>query len=306
MTSRTVPKIAVLLATYNGARWLDEQLDSLFAQDGVEVQIFVNDDGSADGTLAILDRWAADRPVTVTQRKAGGAGQNFLGLLRDTGISGFDYVAFCDQDDIWLPTKLATAAAHLAQSVAGGYSSSVTAFWEDGRELLIDKAQPQRRYDHHFESAGPGCTFVFPAAMALRIQADLRAAPAERLSQVALHDWFVYCWARSNGYGWTIDDAPLMRYRQHDSNVLGAASSAAARRDRWAKIRNGWYIGQARLLAGLVGATGLPADYLKRPTIGRLVRLAVPFWKLRRKPTQGVVAALALAHDYLAMRKGLP
>jgi rhamnosyltransferase len=91
---------------------------------------------------------------------------------------------------------------------ADGYSSNVTAFWSDGRpDMLISKADPQRCWDHFFESAGPGCTYVLRTNMAIALQDCLRARPAEA-ARVYSHDWLIYAYARANGYRWHIDPTP--------------------------------------------------------------------------------------------------
>ena len=81
-------------------------------------------------------------------------------LFRVVDFSGYDYISLADQDDVWLDCKLARACKLLREDEAEGYSSNVLAFWPDGRERLIEKAFPQRRWDFLFEGPGPGCTFV--------------------------------------------------------------------------------------------------------------------------------------------------
>ena len=113
----TTPRVLVLLATFNGARWLDEQLDSIIAQQGAQVTILAADDGSTDGTAALVERrtaaWLAAPVLAPSGHQLGAAG-NFLRLLREAPLTGFDFVALADQDDIWLPGRLARAVQHLA------------------------------------------------------------------------------------------------------------------------------------------------------------------------------------------------
>src|SRR5690606_19432757 len=92
------PTIAILMATYNGCDWLEEQLNSAFLQQDCSVHIFVNDDGSSDQSLEIIKSHPRSADITLTTKKCGGAGANFLHLVRSTDISAFDYVAFSDQD----------------------------------------------------------------------------------------------------------------------------------------------------------------------------------------------------------------
>ena len=110
------PPITVLMATRNGARFLGEQLDSLERQSFADWRLMVSDDGSDDGTWAMLEtflgRIGADR-ASLFRGPEMGATANFLSLIARTGPQD-GCVAFCDQDDIWLPDKLARAAEALA------------------------------------------------------------------------------------------------------------------------------------------------------------------------------------------------
>jgi glycosyltransferase involved in cell wall biosynthesis len=102
---REIPKITILLATYNGVKFIDEQLASLIAQIDVQIEIHVNDDGSTDGTLERLDYWKQEGLIkTLTHSQHIGATRAFLKLLRES--QGQGPVAFCDQDDVWASDKL--------------------------------------------------------------------------------------------------------------------------------------------------------------------------------------------------------
>jgi glycosyltransferase involved in cell wall biosynthesis len=99
--------VDVLLATFNGERYLDEQLKSLARQQDVNLRVWANDDGSVDQTLTILNKWHAKGLINRISHTVGvGSTRAFLKLLSDHSDS--EYVAFCDQDDIWEPKKLAT------------------------------------------------------------------------------------------------------------------------------------------------------------------------------------------------------
>jgi rhamnosyltransferase len=245
----------VCLAAYNGKPWLEEQLQSILAQESVDVTVFISVDASTDGTEAFIDALAAKEPrlrVLPHGQRFGGAAGNFFRLLREVDVSGFDFVSFADQDDVWFADKLARACATLRSQGAAAYSSNVTAFWPDGRELLVNKAQPQRRWDFLFESAGPGCTFVMEAGL-IRQFKEAFEARWDELADVALHDWFMYAFARAHGYRWVIDPRPGMRYRQHAANQFGVNRGLRANLDRLNKMMKGWLLEQARLIAGLVG-----------------------------------------------------
>ena len=253
-----LPRVTVLLATHNGARWLDEQLDTILAQQGVDVRVIALDDASTDATVALLTaRAALDARVTVLdlEGSAGGAAANFYRLLRAVDLTDAGLVAFADQDDIWLPGKLARHAELIAAG-NDGVSSDVTAFSANGPRSLVRKSYPQRAYDFLLESPGPGCTFLMSNRLAALAQQQL-ADPASVASRTDFHDWLLYVLCRSRGWSWHIDDVPSVDYRQHGSNAMGANVGAASATRRLGLIRSRWHRGEALLLAqaGLAVAT---------------------------------------------------
>ncbi len=254
------PKIAVCLAAFNGSDWLPEQLDSILAQAGVAVTVFLSVDSSTDGTEGWVDaRAQADSRIVVLPHgeNFGGAARNFFRILRDVDLSKFDYVSFADQDDIWLPNKLLRAHAELLRTKAHAYSSNVTAFWPNGRQVLIKKSQRQVRWDFLFEAAGPGCTYVMRKELACAVQ-DLVRSHWDEVQEVGLHDWFSYAFARANGYQWLIDDFVGMLYRQHEQNQVGVNAGWRAFMHRADKVLSGWGLAQSALIARLVGLSDDP------------------------------------------------
>ncbi|MGV8884442.1 MAG: glycosyltransferase [Microbacteriaceae bacterium] len=251
-------RVTVLLATHNGARWLDEQLDTILAQEGVEVRVIALDDASTDDTVALLQsRATIDARVRVLSfdNAAGGAAANFYRLLRAVDLTDAGLIAFADQDDIWLPGKLARHAGFIAAG-CDGVSSDVTAFSADGPRSLVRKSYPQRRFDFLFESPGPGCTFLMSNRLATLAQQQLADLSSEA-SRTDFHDWLLYVLCRARGWEWRIDDLPTVDYRQHGSNAMGANVGAASAKRRLRLIRNRWHRGEATLLAraGLAVAT---------------------------------------------------
>jgi rhamnosyltransferase len=116
MTNAVTPRVAVLLATHNGLPWLEAQVDSIFAQSGVEVTLLVSDDASDDGTDAwLVQRAATDSRLEILRHghRFGSAAGNFFYLLREVDATRFDYYALADQDDLWRPDKLERAVAQM-------------------------------------------------------------------------------------------------------------------------------------------------------------------------------------------------
>ena len=236
-------KIAVLLASYNGVKYIKEQVDSILNQKEVDVTIFISDDLSTDGTIEYLQDIYKDFKNIVylpSGSKFGGAGKNFFRLIRDVDFSSFDFISFVDQDDIWYEDKLIRAIKTIEDKQLDAYSSNVLAFWEDGKEMVINKSSSQARYDYLFEAAGPGCTYVLKKDLAISLQ-NFICDNWEDVNKVELHDWFIYAFARENNYKWHIDEKPSMRYRQHTSNQVGANDGLKAKLKRLKKVFSSWY-----------------------------------------------------------------
>ena len=291
-----MPRMAVFLAAYNGMTYLSDQIESILLQRNVTVQIFISVDQSADGTEDYLAQWALSEPrlsLLPFGERFGGAGPNFYRLLRDVDLSEFDYLSFADQDDVWLSDKLIRAHLQLQASNADAYSSNVLAFWPSGRQALITKSQPQQRWDFLFEAAGPGCTYVMTKELVCAIQVLLKNRWAD-VQQVALHDWFVYAFARANGYRWLIDDYAGMLYRQHERNQVGVNQGWKAVIHRAGKVFSGWGLTQSALIAELVGLGNDP--FIKRWSGGSrwgLLWLACHGWQCRRRLRDQLLFALS-------------
>lgn len=291
-----LPIVAIFLAAFNGRHWLPEQLDSILAQVSVHVTVFVSVDCSTDGTEEWVNkRSLIDERIVVLPhgQHFGGAARNFFRLIRDVDFSKFDYVSFADQDDIWDADKLARAHVVLQKTGFDAYSSNVIAFWPDGRKRLIKKSQPQRKWDFLFEAAGPGCTYVMKTDFVLALQTRVRERWDE-VQQVSLHDWFVYAFARANGYQWVIDEQPSMLYRQHAENQVGVNEGWRAFMRRAYKVWDGWWLGQAAMIARLVGLGDDPfVQSWSRTTHFGVLRLACSANTCRRRPRERILFALS-------------
>ncbi|AVX90392.1 MULTISPECIES: glycosyltransferase [Pseudomonas] len=280
------PKVAVLLAAFNGMQWIKEQLASILEQTGVDVTVYISIDPSTDGTEAWCIEFAAIYPRAVVLPSAGsfgGASRNFFRLIRDVNFDKYDFVAFADQDDVWGRDKLQRACETLDAQNIDGYSSNVVAFWSSGKTHLIDKAQPQVAWDYLFEAAGPGCTYVLGHTLANELKAAV-CADWDKVQEVSLHDWYCYAFARSNGFRWYTDPIPSMQYRQHESNQVGANIGINSLLMRYKSIHDGWWFSQVQLIAELVGKH---EDPFVQPwfRFGRrqLMRLSFHAWKCRRR-----------------------
>lgn len=288
------PKVAVLMASYNGAEWIAPQLQSILDCEGVTTHIFLSDDGSTDGTVQIAQDICGDRLTLLPEKHQRSAAQNFIRLVLDAPWDGFNYVCLADQDDIWSPDKLARAVTVLEEKGVAAYSSDITAFWPDGRRQYIRKSQPQRLWDHLFESAGPGNTFVWPMSQADFLRAFLKKADPKIRGQIAFHDWAFFAIFREAGKSWHIDTRSGLEYRQHGENVIGVAKGLKAVSKRVGLMRNGWYRRQVLCLAALTEADNPVIDYMRAPRLGRALAAAMRARQCRRRAADAAVLAVML------------
>lgn len=246
-----MPKVLVLLASYNGFPWLPDQINSILNQNGVYVDLMISDDQSYDGTADLIQNYAKnDGRITLlpSLRRYGSAGANFYRLLQEVDIEEYEYVALADQDDIWLLNKLRNQIELIKLHQVDAVSSNVVAYWPDGQRALVDKAQPLRMLDFLFESAGPGCTFLMTKQLVSKVKTVLNN-PTLSATSVVLHDWLIYAICRSSGGKWWIDSRPTLKYRQHGKNVIGVNQGFNAWTNRFRLITNKWYRDEVSKLA---------------------------------------------------------
>ncbi|HUR24801.1 MAG TPA: glycosyltransferase family 2 protein [Candidatus Thermoplasmatota archaeon] len=222
------PRVSVILCTYNGARYLEEQLDSLVQQDRRPDELIVGDDGSTDGTLAILEVFAARSPFSVRLKVNGqrlGSTENFgRAVTRATG----DLVLLCDQDDVWHPSKVRTLVDALeADPGLGGCFCDARLVDEQLRPLgrLWDSSRvgftPKRR-----QAMAEGDGFrvlldrpaVTGACFAFRnpLPAGILPIPPEWV-----HDAWISLMLAAVSRLQPVDE-PLIDYRQHSGAQIGA------------------------------------------------------------------------------------
>ncbi len=229
--------VVVLLATWNGAANLRAQLDSFRNQTLRPARLIVSDDGSRDETREILAGFAAADPgfpVEILEGPRRGGAQNFLRLLAALP-EGTDHVALSDQDDVWLPDKIARGVRMLAQVAAdrpalvGGRSYVCDALLRNQRPSPLPRRAPSFRHALVQNFAG-GNTMMLN-----RAGADLLRAAAPEAGRVVVHDWWIYQMVSGAGGTVLFDAVPLLLYRQHGGNQIGANTGVEAkiRRLRW-------------------------------------------------------------------------
>ncbi|MER8376574.1 glycosyltransferase family 2 protein [Mesorhizobium sp. M1406] len=233
-------RIAVLMGTKDGAAFIDEQLRSLLAQSHPLVDLWISDDGSIDGTIAIIEawqsRWTKGRMTLVEGPRQGFAG-NFRSMILDRRIDADGY-AFCDQDDIWEPDRLESAIrwmqAHDAKTPLMFCSRTAT-MTETGSLVGHSPlfARPPSFRNALVQSIAGGNTILLNAAAR-----DLLARASVRTGFVS-HDWWAYLIVTAAGGIVRYDPRPLVRYRQHAANLVGANASWRARVSRLGRLFKG-------------------------------------------------------------------
>ena len=219
-------KVAVILSTYNGERFLREQLDSIINQTGVEVDLFVRDDGSADGTKDILTEYAQKNGnIHLDFAENVGVGNSFMNALYSVPDT-YDYYAFADQDDIWQNDKLYNAAVMIEESNAYLYASNQECTDKDMNSLGLRYSDDDKINLLPFEimqnNMLAGCTMVMSKEF-VGILKDENRRPTPHILRLRMHDvWVAFVAAL---YGKLVyDKRSFIKYRQHESNVVGAKS----------------------------------------------------------------------------------
>ncbi len=232
--------IAILLCTYNGDRFLDEQLHSLAAQEVDRIDVWASDDGSSDTTHDILKTWAhrwTKGEFKILRGPGQGAPENFRSLMCLDEISA-DFVALCDQDDIWDQDKLFAAIQllqHIPADLPSAYFSRTRLINETGRPLgyspLIQR-QPGFR-NALVQSIGGANTMMLN-----RVGFDLARESARRTGFVSA-DWWCYMLVSGASGKVIYDPIPHISYRQHDANLIGANSGFKAQAVRLKEMMRG-------------------------------------------------------------------
>lgn len=255
-------RIAILLASHNGAPFLAAQLDSIVGQDYPHWRLVVSDDRSTDDTRDVVRRFAADHPdrdIALIDGPSAGATRNFLSMVER--VRPGEALAYCDQDDVWLPGRLGRGVAALARpGRRDDPALHVTRTTICDQTLRPQRAAPLYRRPPSFRNAlvqacTPGNTMLVnpPGAALLR-----QAAPAAAAAGIISHDWWSYQLIAGAGGQVIRDPAQTVLYRQHPRNVMGRNDTLAARLARARGLSRGDYAGWLRAnVAALCAVDGL-------------------------------------------------
>ena len=218
--SRVQPRVLVLLSTYNGERYLEEQLESLFNQKEVEVQVMVRDDGSIDKTIEILNKYKNKKLLQWYQGKNLGPARSFLDLI--SKAKEVDYYAFCDQDDVWDDYKLKIAIDEI-KKVGDNIPKLYCANYQlvdSNLNKLPDQfhASTTKFSEALVSSCCTGCTVVFNKKL-------LNILKMYMPKIVVMHDDWTHKVCLAVGGKVIYDNNKVLMYRQHGSNADGGVRS---------------------------------------------------------------------------------
>ena len=186
--------VCVLLASYNGEKWIKNQLRTILNQKKISLDLFISDDCSIDNTLEIIKKISKKNKnifLWENQKKSKSATQNFFKLLTKVNFDKYDYISLSDQDDLWKKDKLLRAITQIKNKKVHCYSSDVTILHKNGKQSYLKKSFEQKKMDFLFEGGGPGSTFVFSKQFALKLQNNLKSKK-KIMKKINFHDWYIY------------------------------------------------------------------------------------------------------------------
>ena len=253
-------KVDILLATYNGEQYIKEQLDSLLAQSHGNINVIIHDDGSTDETVRIIRDYENRYPEIVKLvedgKRFGNASDHFMYM---TGLASADYVMFCDQDDYWKKDKVKVTLEKMLEIEE-----------KNGKDRPYLVFAAYMAADSKLNPLKNGKSFLYKldlnhilvqnciAGCMCMINRRLVELIGEPDHAIIMHDWWFALIASSIGDIYYID-TPLMLYRQHGNNVVGA-SNLTSFKSRVKKLKNPYtkklmfvYERQARLLMDRLG-----------------------------------------------------
>lgn len=286
----------LLLPSYNGAKYLPAQLQSLGSQTRRPGRLIVSDDGSRDETAEIIAEFARVAPFPVTLKSGPGRGwpANMIALIRHAPPGA--PAAFADQDDVWVPDRLARAAAAFAPLPPG------LPALQCGRRIITDAALRPRALSRLprrapgfcnalVENLAPANTIALnPAALALA-----RSASFDASAPPPFPDWWLYQLLTGAGGRVIFEPAPLLYYRQHGANLFGGACGLPSRIMRLMRLFDGSYHRWCRAQADCLAASAMRLTPASRALLARTMAGQRMRGVARQSPLEQVALRLSRA-----------
>lgn len=212
-------KVTILLSTYNGSKFLQQQLNSLYEQTYPNIRILVRDDGSLDSTRNILEKEQSGGHIEILKGHRNlGPALSFFELLNNAASTETEYVAFCDQDDVWHPHKIEHAVSALLavpDNRPALFCSRLEIVDEQLNHIGFTNTPRKLGFGNALvENIATGCTIVLNRKAIELVYNNLP-------SNVLMHDW--WCYLVLSCFGEVIfDNNANIKYRQHGNNTIGA------------------------------------------------------------------------------------
>lgn len=208
--------VLILMATYNGEKYLQQQLDSLYAQTNINVKILVRDDGSNDMTLDVLKENARCHNLEWYQGEHKSVQKGFFELMEKAFLADYEFYAFCDQDDVWDPDKLDKAVKNIGRTKVPTLYYTGQRLVDENLNFIEDHRLNEKRSvkSRFVFSDFAGCTGVFNRAL---LEEVVKYEPEYML----MHDTWILRVCLCLGGKIIINPEPSICYRQHANNTLG-------------------------------------------------------------------------------------
>lgn len=209
-------KILIILSTYNGSKYLDQQLQSIYMQKtDCKINLLVRDDGSEDSTLKILNRWSKNLDIKfIEDNDQLGAAKSFWKLINL--VNDADYYAFVDQDDIWEPDKIDTAVKALGNNNFPQLWCSNCSLIDSDGNVIKEKMHVKRPeltvISQIVCGSIQGCSMIFN-------KATMKAVKKKSISEIPMHDIVFLTYTLAEGEV-IFEERPMFKYRLHKNNVV--------------------------------------------------------------------------------------
>ena len=294
--------VDILLAAFNGERFIRQQLDSVLAQTETNWRLFIKDDGSTDRTLAIIEEYKENYPdkifVSVSPQPTGSAMYNFFSMFP---LASSDYIFLCDQDDIWLPEKIEKSMEemHRLETISNKdmplFVHTDLCVVDETLDMRYPSFFRMQKYCLSKNNFGSALVQNVATGCSVLVNKPLLAMAGSASPEIIMHDWWLYLIAAAFGKVGVVK-SPTVLYRQHGANTLGAkkigenAHSIAGMRASFDRTHRQAVRFRARFSEQLSEKDRqILSAYLDLPNHGKLWRIATVcrygFWKhsLRRK-----------------------
>lgn len=305
-------RVSIAMCTFNGGRYLEEQLQSIRSQSRLPCELVVCDDGSTDETIAILERFKAEAPfpvAVVRNSERMGSTRNFDQAI---GMAQGEFIALCDQDDQWLPHKLERLSECLVKNpFLGGAFSDAELIDGDGKR--VGKTLFGR---HRFTAARQQSFVACPTATLLKHDVVTGATLMFRSSIRRYCSPIPSTWVHDGWLAWmlalhsrlTLIPEPLIEYRIHEGQQLGVGNSSQATQSGSKETRRQFYARVARQFEDLLNRV-LSEGWSEHDALVAKLRNKIAFLRSQAALSQQLglrtMQMLGRLPDYLHYARGL-